>query len=85
MKHIISLDIHDNRAGVPAMTDKNTFDLVFGVLFQSETGTQFTDFKDELKGYGFDPHLNISGKSIRFYLPSKNRNELSLIRIEISE
>src|SRR6478736_4391839 len=46
-KHIISLDIHNKYAGVPLITDKNSFDLVFGVLFQSDTGTRFSDFRDE--------------------------------------
>jgi hypothetical protein len=84
-KHIISLDIQNKYAGVPLATDKNSFDLVFGVLFQSETGTQFSDFRDEEKGYGFDPHLDISGKTIRFVLPSKQAPGLNLIRIEFSE
>jgi hypothetical protein len=84
-KHIVTLDILDHYAGVPAITDKNTFDLVFGILFQSETGTQFSDFRDDLKGYGFDPHINISGKTIRFNLPSKQKPEVSEIRIEFSE
>jgi hypothetical protein len=84
-KHIISLDIRDKYAGVPSVTDKNSFDLVFGLLFQSETGTQFSDFRDEAKGYGFDPHMDISAKTIRFNLPSKQKPGVSMIRIEFSE
>lgn len=84
-KHIISLDIRDKYAGVPSATDKNSFDLVFGLLFQSETGTQFSDFRDEVKGYGFDPHMDISGKTIRFNVPSIQKPGVSLIRIEFSE
>jgi hypothetical protein len=84
-KHIVSLDVREKYAGVPAVTDKNTFDLVFGILFQSETGTQFSDFRDEVKGYGFDPHMDVSGKTIRFNLPSKQKPGISLIRIEFSE
>jgi len=84
-KHIASIDIPGKNAGVPAFTDKNSFDLVFGILFQSETGTQFSDFRDAVKGYGLDPHIDISGKTIRFNLPSKQKPEPSLIRIEFSE
>jgi hypothetical protein len=84
-KHIVSLDIREKCAGVPAVTDKNSFDLVFGILFQSETGTQFSDFRNDEKGYGFDPHLDISGRIIRFNLPSKQKKEPSMIRIEFSE
>jgi hypothetical protein len=84
-KHIVSLDIHDRYAGVPAFTDKKSFDLLFGILFQSETGTQISDFRDPVNGYGFDPHMDISGKTIRFNLPSKQKPEPSLIRIEFSE
>jgi hypothetical protein len=84
-KHIISVDVRDKYAGVPAFTDKNSFDLVFGILFQSETGTHFSDFRDAEKGYGFDPHVDISGKTIRFNLPSKQKPGISLIRIEFSE
>jgi hypothetical protein len=84
-KHIIRLDIRDKNAWVPAKTDKTAFDLVFGILFQGETGTQFSDFRDEVNGYGFDPDINVSGRNIRFNLPSKYRNEPSLIRIEFSQ
>ena len=84
-KHIISLNIQDKYAGVPSATNKNAYDLVFGILFQSETGTQFSDFRDSLKGYGFDPHMDISGKTIRFNLPSNQKSEGSEIRIEFSE
>ncbi|HET6999712.1 MAG TPA: hypothetical protein VFI33_00295 [Puia sp.] len=84
-KHILSLDIRNKHAGVPSVTDKNSFDLVFGLLFQSEAGTQFSDFRDETNGYGFDPHMDISGKTIRFNLPSKLKQGVSLIRIEFSE
>jgi hypothetical protein len=84
-KHIIQLDVREKCAGVPAVTDKTTFDLVFGILFQSETATQFSDFRDEVKGYGFDPHLDISGKTILFGLPSKQKPGTSLIKIEFSE
>lgn len=83
-KHIISLNVHDKYAGVPVATDKSAFDLVFGILFQSETGAHFSDFRDDMKGYGFDPRLDISDKTIRFYLPSKQK-DTSLIRIEFSE
>jgi len=84
-KHILCLDIRDKSAGVPSVTDKNSFDLVFGVLFQSETGTHFSDFRDEVKGYGFDPHMDISGNTIHFNLPSKEKPGISLIRIDFSE
>jgi len=84
-KHIVSLDIPGKFAGVPSATDKNAIDLVFGILFQSENGDQFSDFKDEMKGYGFDPHLDISGNTIRFNLPSKLKPGISMIRIEFSE
>ncbi len=84
-KHIVSLDIQNKYAGVPAFTDKKSFDLVLGFLFQSETGDQFSDFRDTVKGYGFDPRMYISGKTIRFYLPSKQQPEPGLISIEFSE
>ncbi len=84
-KHVRSLDMRNKSAGVPAFTDKKSFDLVFGILFQSETGAQFSDFRDDLKGYGFDPRLEISGDTIRFNLPSKQKPEPSLIRIEFSK
>ena len=84
-KHIVSLDIPNKFASVPLITDKNTFDLVFGILFQSVPETQLTDFRDNVEGYGFDPHMDISGKTIRFNLPSKQKPGISLIRIEFSE
>ena len=85
LKGIISLDIRNKEAGVPAFTDKSTFDLVFGILFQSETGSQFSDLRNDIRGYGFDPHMEISGKTIRFNLPSKQKSGVSMIRIEFSQ
>ena len=82
-KHIIILNVTDKHAEVPLLTDKKSFDLVFGILFQSGRGTQGSDFRDNLKGYGFDPHMDISDKIIRFTLPSKHKPEGSLIRIEL--
>ena len=84
-KHIMSVNIPGKFAGVPTATNKVAFDLVFGILFQSETGTQFSDFRDDTRGYGFDPELDISGKTIRFNLPSNQKPGTSLIRIEFSE
>jgi hypothetical protein len=84
-KHIMSLNVREKYAGVPAATNKIAFDLVFGILFQSEAEAQFSDFRDNVNGYGFDPRVDISGRSIRFNLPSKEKPEPSLIRIEFSE
>jgi hypothetical protein len=84
-KHIISINIRDTCLGVPSVTDKITFDLVFGILFQSRTGTQFSDFRDNVSGYGFDPRMDISARTIRFNLLSKQKPEASSIRIEFLE
>jgi hypothetical protein len=84
-KHIISIIRHSSYAGVPSATDKMAFDLVFGILFQSETGTKFSDFRDNANGYGFDPQMNETGGIILFRIPSKQKPEGSLIRIELSE
>ena len=84
-KHIISLNIRDQYVGIPDVTSKSDFDLVFGLLFQSETGTKFSDFRDEMKGYGFDPQLETSARTILFRIPSKQKSAPGLIRIELSE
>lgn len=84
-RHIISLNLQDHYAGVPSATSKYDYDLVLGILFQSETGAKFSDFRDDMKGYNFDPQMHISDRTILFRVPSKQKPEGSLIRIEYSE
>jgi hypothetical protein len=78
---IISLNLKDNYVGLASSTNKMDYDIVLGVLFQSEVGSHFTPFGDDTKGYGFDPRLTFTEKQIKFRVP--NEFGCDSIRVEL--
>jgi len=69
MTTVISLNIQDNYVGKSVSTNKNDYDIVWGQLFQSEVGAHFSSFKNDMKGYDFDPKLTLSDKEITLNVP----------------
>ena len=80
MLKFINIDLKEKWIGKPVATSKNDYDLIAGHLFQSETGSQFTPFEDDIKGFNFDPQLTFTGKQVKFNLPP-NKLRLDSIRI----
>ena len=80
MLKFINIDLKEKWIGRPVATSKNDYDLIAGHLFQSETGSQFTPFEDDIKGFNFDPQLTFTGKQVKFNLPP-NKLRLDSIRI----
>ncbi|OOQ58827.1 hypothetical protein [Mucilaginibacter pedocola] len=58
-----------NWVGRPAGTSTYDYDIIAGRLFQSEVGQKTSSFKDDMKGFGMDPHLSVAGKNISFNVP----------------
>lgn len=70
--------------GLPTAVGQRDYDIIVGDLFQSETGSKFTDIHDDIKGFGFDPGLRFAEKSIHFRIPSANNDTgFDSIRIEL--
>jgi hypothetical protein len=67
---VISLNLKDNYAGKPSSTNKKDYDIILGLLFQSEVGAKFSKFTDDIKGYGFDPKLTFTQKQINLNIPT---------------
>ena len=61
---------------------KDDYDYIAGYLFQSEVGGHFANFKDDMKGYDFDPHLLFTDKQIKFNIPP-TKLKFDSVRIEL--
>ena len=66
--------------GRPAGTSIEDYDIINGNLFQSEVGSKFSSFQDDMKGYNFNPELTSTDKEIKFKVPP---NELKFDSIRI--
>jgi len=69
MLKYINIDLKEKWVGRPVGTSEDDYDVINGYLFQSETGGHFIDFKDDMKGFAFDPELHYDGRQIKFQLP----------------
>lgn len=66
---ILSLNKKDNYAGGPSSTNIRDYDIVAGLLFQSEVGAHFTPMQNEMKGFNFDPQLAFTDRLITLKIP----------------
>jgi len=66
---ILCLNRKDNYAGVPSSTNARDYDVVAGLLFQSEVGAKFTTMQDDIKGFNFNPQLAFGDRQITFTIP----------------
>lgn len=65
----LNINLNENWIGFPSGTSKRDYDFIAGHLFQSETGSRFTPFQDDIKGLNFDPQLLFTGEQIKFNVP----------------
>ncbi len=82
MLKFINIDLKEKWVGRPICTNTDCYDFINGYLFQSETGGRFADFRDDMKGYNFNPQLNFTKKRIKFNVPP-NQLKFDSIRIEL--
>lgn len=66
---ILSLNRREKYAGSPSSTSIRDYDIVGGLLFQSEVGSKFTAMQDDMKGFNFDPLLLITDEQITLNIP----------------
>ena len=65
----LNLNRKDNYAGGPSSTNIRDYDIVAGLLFQSEVGSKFTPFQDDMKGFNFESQLAFTHREIRLNIP----------------
>jgi hypothetical protein len=78
----ININLDQVWAGRPVGASKNDYDYIMGYLLQSDVGGHFANFTDDMKGYGFDPHLSFNDKQIKFNVPP-NKLKFDSVRIEL--
>ena len=80
----LSILMDRSAIGLPAASGKRDYDYIGWHLFQSETGSKFSDLRDDMKGLGFDPGLSFTEKHIHFRIPALNNEPgFDSLRIEI--
>ena len=65
----LGLNRKDNYVGGPSSTNIRDYDIVAGLLFQSEVGAHFTPMQDNIKGFNFNPQLAFTDKQITLNIP----------------
>jgi len=79
-----SINRKDNYVGRPSSTNLRDYDIIAGLLFQSEVGGKFTPFEDDIKGYNFDTKLTFIEKQITLKIPpSATELKCDSIRVEL--
>lgn len=80
----INIDLKNKWIGRPIGTAKDDYDFINEVLFQSDVGGHFADFRDDMKGYDFNPQLTFTDRQIKFNIPP-NQLKFDSIRIELKK
>ena len=82
MLKFFSINLNEKWIGRPVGTSKNDYDLIAGHLFLSETGGHFSPFKDDMKGFNFDPQFSFTDRQIKFNMPP-NKLKFDSVRIKL--
>ena len=80
---VISLNRKDSYVGRPSSTNIRDYDFFSGLLFQSEVGAKFANFKDDMKGFNYDPQLSFIGKQIKLNIPPAITSQIGFDSIRI--
>jgi len=83
MLHYINIDLDNQWVGRPIGSSHDDYDTINGRLYQSELGSHFANFRDDMKGMDFDPKLTFSDNEIRFNIP-QHVLKFDSIRIELN-
>jgi hypothetical protein len=79
-----SINRKDNYVGRPSSTNVRDYDIIAGLLLQSEVGGKFTPFGVDMKGYNFDTKLTFIDKKITLKIPpSGTELKCDSIRVEL--
>jgi hypothetical protein len=67
--NILGLNRKDDYAGRSSSTNVRDYDILAGLLFQSEVGAHFTPMQNDMKGFNFDPQLEFRDRQITLTIP----------------
>jgi len=84
MLEYIDIALDDKWIGRPVGSNKDCYDTINGKLYQDEVGAHFVDFKDDIKGFNFNPELRFNNKSIEFKVPL-HELKFDSVRIELED
>lgn len=84
MLKFINIDIGNKWVGRSVGTSSDCYDYINGRLFQSEVGSHYVDFRDDMKGFSFDPHLTFTNKIIEFNVPP-GELKFDFVRISLKQ
>ena len=79
-RNVILIDLNEKKAGRPN-SNKKDYDLIFGNLFQSESGSFYVAFDNVAKGYGFNTDLIIKNNNIKFKLPNWSEDKINSVQL----
>jgi hypothetical protein len=83
MLKFIFIDLDEKWLGTPVSTNEADYKVINGYLFQSDVAYHCADFRDDMKGLNFDPHLKFTDKEIKFNIPP-NLLKFDSVRIELN-
>jgi hypothetical protein len=71
MLQYIIIDPIDTLIGRPVSSNEADYTIINGILFRSEVGAQVVDFRNDMKGFGFNLQMEFNSKQIKFNVPPK--------------
>jgi hypothetical protein len=79
-RNVILIDLTDKKVGSPN-SNKKDYDVIFGNLFQSESGSFYVAFVNVAKGYGFNTDLITKNNNIKFKLPNWSEDKINSVQL----
>lgn len=79
-RNVILIDLSNKKVGHPN-SNKKDYDVIFGNLFQSESGSFYVAFDNVAKGYGFNTDLIINNNNIKFKLPNWSEDKINSVQL----
>ncbi len=83
MLEFINIFLDEKWIGRPVSTDRADYDVINSLLFQSDVSYHCADFRDDMKGFDFDPHLAFNHREIKFNVPPRWL-KFDSVRIELN-
>ena len=69
MLKYINIELTYKWIGIPASNNIADYDTIAGYLFQSDVSYHSSDFRNNMDGFDFDPHLQFTDREIKFNIP----------------
>ena len=83
MRTVVCINRQDKIVAKPSSQAVDAYDIFLGFLFQSDMGKNFSSYQDEMKGYGFNPELEIGANFLKFKVPYQEKDVLECDSIQV--